>query len=290
VAYQLLKAHGTLLLDGAMGTELIARGLETGTECPEVWNLKRPEEVAAVHSLYVAAGAEALETNSFGASRTRLRRFGREAEVTSLCRAAVAVAKRAGSGLPLIGSIGPTGDAPDPTVERDYSETAAALAEEGVDAIHLETQLHPMELEMAVRGARQGAPGLPVWTSITVHVGASGLETPLGVPIGRMVAAMIKAEPDVVGLNCSLDGERMASAIGVLRSALSQPLVLQPQAKTAEKCALRRSSESPERFAKWAYELVKAGAAAIGGCCGVGPAGIASLALLLSAKPVEVEL
>jgi 5-methyltetrahydrofolate--homocysteine methyltransferase len=169
-------------------------------------------------------------------------------------------------------------------LEAAYAESAAALAEGGVDAIHLETMFHPAELAAAVRGARAGAPQLTVIASMTLMAGVSGLETPHGVPIARMLRAVESSEPDAVGVNCSVDAERMRPAVEALRQALPLPIVAQPQARISEKCATGRSSETPDAFARRALALVDAGAAVVGGCCGVGPEMIAALHQALEAR------
>jgi 5-methyltetrahydrofolate--homocysteine methyltransferase len=280
-----------LLLDGAMGTELIARGLRVRQDCPEAWNVERPDDVRAIHAAYAAAGAEAVQTNTFGCTRPRLARFGREAQLAELARAAVRLAREGAPGLAVIGSLGPSGEtvplagADVAWLEAAYAEAAAALA--GVDAIHLETMFHPAELAAAVRGVRAGAPGVPVIASMTLMAGVSGLETPHGVPLAKMLKAVEAGAPDAVGVNCSVDAERIRPAVEALRDALALPIWAKPQAKLNEKCAAPRSSETDELFARRAAALVDAGAAAIGGCCGIGPTGIAALRAALDARYAE---
>src|SRR5258706_14548983 len=98
------------LLDGAMGTELIARGLVVRRDCPEAWNLERPAEVAEIHRVYALAGAQGMQTNTFGATRPRLARFGREGQVREICMAAASLAREAAPGGRIIGSLGPSGE------------------------------------------------------------------------------------------------------------------------------------------------------------------------------------
>jgi methionine synthase I (cobalamin-dependent) len=266
-----------LLLDGAVGTELIARGLRVREESPEAWNLDHADHVRAIHAAYVAAGAEVVQTNTFGATRPRLERFGLGSRQREIVEAAVTLAKSAG--VPVWGSLGPTGltlplTGGDLTpIEAAYAEAAALLVEFGVEAVHLETQFHAGELEAAIRGARSA--GKPVIASMTLMPGISGLETPHGVPIKKMLRAVEGA--DAVGVNCSVEAERMRQAVERLHQDLTLPIVAKPQAKLSDKCATGRSSETPEAFARHAVSLVKAGASAVGGCCGVGPAGIAAL-------------
>lgn len=279
-----------VLLDGAMGTELIARGMRLRAECPEAWNLERPDDVRAVHAAYAAGGAEAVQTNTFGALRPRLRRFERDAAIRDIIVTAVRLAREGAPGLPIIGSLGPSGETlplsgrPDLAwLEEAYAEAAGLLAGEGVSLIHLETMFHPLELEVALRGARAGAGALPIVASMTLMPGVTGLETPHGVPITKMIRAVEAGGADAVGVNCTVEAERMLPAVQALREALALPVWAKPQAKVSQKCATGRSSESPEAFARHAVELVRAGASAIGGCCGIGPERLAALRHALDA-------
>ena len=265
-----------------MGTELIARGLRVRQDCPEAWNLDRPDDVRAVHASYAQAGAELVQTNTFGASRPRLARFGQESRQKALIAAAVRLAREGAPGLPVVASLGPTGEtlaldgsAELAKLEDAFAEAAGLMAEAGADAIHVETQFHPGELGAAVRGARKS--GLPLDASMTLMPGASGLETPHGVPASRMIRALVEDSPDAVGVNCAIEGERMRAAVELLREAFALPIWARPQAKMSPKCVVPKSEETPENFARWALALVDAGASAVGGCCGTNPQGIAAL-------------
>jgi 5-methyltetrahydrofolate--homocysteine methyltransferase len=280
-----------LLLDGAIGTELIGRGLKVRAESPEAWNLSRPDDVRAIHAAYAEAGAEIVQTNTFGATRPRLARFGLEARQRELIFAAVALARQAAPRAHVIASLGPTGETlplggtPDVSrLQADYAEAARLLAEAGVEAIHLETQFHPAELQAAILGVREGAPKLPVVASMALMPGITGLETPHGVPLSRMLKAIDAAGPDAVGVNCAIEAERMLAAVKALAAATSLPVWAKPQAKLSDKCATGRSKETPDSFARHALTLVDAGAAAIGGCCGTTPASIAALHAALAAS------
>ena len=284
-----------------MGTELIERGLDIRADIAERWVLERAEAVFAVHQAYVAAGAQALQTCTFGALRTRLAPHGLQFHVNELCHTALALARAAAEGRPVIASLGPTGivvragaTGLGAQIEAEVAEAAAALAT--ADVIHLETQLSPDELVASAAGVRSGAPGVPLWISVTLMTGASGLETPHGVPLERMLKALGKARPDAVGVNCSLDADRIRDAVERLVDANLGPVVARPQAHVSEKCATGRGSEAPARFAERAARLFDLGAAAVGGCCGTSPASIAALAAVLSGHarephgPVQKEL
>jgi 5-methyltetrahydrofolate--homocysteine methyltransferase len=284
-----------LLLDGAIGTELIARGLRVRAESPESWNLSRPDDIRAVHAAYAEAGAEAVQTNTFGATRPRLARFGLADQLHDICEAAVQLAREAAPRAIVIGSLGPTGETIPLGGDSDlgwlraaFAEPAAVLAAAGVDAIHLETQFHPAELQAAIAGVRAGAPSLPLIASMALMPGASGLETPHGVPMASMVRALKANLPDAVGANCAIEAERMLQVVLELRERLDLPVWAKPQAKISDKCATGRSKETPETFARHAVALVEAGASAVGGCCGTTPATIAALRAALHRQPAQV--
>ncbi|HEY2748747.1 MAG TPA: homocysteine S-methyltransferase family protein [Polyangia bacterium] len=284
-----------LLLDGAIGTELGARGLRFREEAPESWNLTRPDEVRAVHAAYAAAGSEAVQTNTFGLTAPRLGRFGLAGRQREIADAAVRLARLGAPNAAIIGSLGPTGEtialggrADIAPLREAFAAAAAALAAAGVDAIHLETQFHPAELQAAIEGARAGAPNLPLIASMALMPGATGLETPHGVPIGMMMRALEACLPDAVGANCAVEAERMLQAVTLLREKLDLPVWAKPQAKLSDKCATGRSSETPEKFARHARALADAGAAAIGGCCGTTAASIAALRAALDHEPAKV--
>jgi methionine synthase I (cobalamin-dependent) len=278
-----------LLLDGAMGTQLIARGMRVREECPEAWNLDRPDDVRAVHAGYIDAGVDAIQTNTFGATRPRLKRFGQEQRLRDLIRAGVSLARSSAAGRLVLGSLGPTGETLPLTDAGDlawltdaFAEATTELAGEGVDAIHLETFFHPVELEAAIRGVRS-ATSLPVIASMTLMPGASGLETPHGVPLAKMLKAVAAGQPDAVGVNCSIEGERMLAAVEQLRDATTLPVWAKPQAKLSQKCVGAKPQETPDQFARYAVTLARAGAAAVGGCCGTGPEELAALRHALDA-------
>jgi methionine synthase I (cobalamin-dependent) len=224
-------------------------------------------------------------TNTFGANRPRLRRFGLETRLGEVIRAAVRLAREGSPGCQVVGSLGPTGETlplggkPEEArfVEEAFAESASHLADAGVDALIIETMFHPLELGAALRGCRKGAPNAYLVAAITLMPGASGLETPHGVPVDKMIRALESCPPDAAGVNCSIEGERMLAAVEYLQERLALPLWAKPQGKIPPKCVTPRTTETPEVFARNAMRLVAAGVSAIGGCCGTGPAEIAAL-------------
>lgn len=247
-----------------MGTELIARGLIVADESADSWSLKRPTEVQAVHAAYVAAGSDVLLTNTFGLATPRV------ADKAVVAAASVELARAAG-GRRIWGSLGPGGS---PT---DVAHAAELLLKAGAEAICLETFFDPAELAGALDAAT--ALGAPVIASVTVSPGDAGLQTPTGTPLDRMVRVLHKAAvpPVAVGLNCSLDAERMGAAVSTLASLTELPILAKPQAKQTAKCLAPRNPETTSWFARHAIDLSRRGATAIGGCCGIGPMAIAAL-------------
>jgi methionine synthase I (cobalamin-dependent) len=269
-----LNLPAQMLLDGGMGTELIARGLRPGVDCPEAWNVDRPADVREVLAGYFAAGADAVQTNTFGATRVRLRAFRREREVRSYNLQGALLAREVRPpGKWVIGDMGPTGLVPPPEGRADlaeledaYAEQAMALAEGGVDFLHIETLYHPKEARAALRGARLGAPGLPVVASMTCRATATGYATPLGMTPETMLAAFIEEGADGVGVNCTLPPGDLLDLVRQLRARTTLPLFAKPTA-TPNGAARIRS----EDMATGAIALFAVGATAVGGCCGTTP-------------------
>ena len=191
-------AHSVVLLDGAMGTELIARGLELTVESPERWVLTRPEVVRAVHAEYAAAGAQVLQTNTFGGSRPRLVRHGLDGELARIHRDALALARAGGPGLPVYASLGPTGIDPyaagsAEAMRAAYEEQIAALVGPGgADGLHFETMLHPLEAVAGVRAARSVAPRVRVIVSSTYALGDHGFQMTLSRRVPGLIAARLR--------------------------------------------------------------------------------------------------
>lgn len=252
-----------------MGTELIARGLEVARESADSWNLKRPDDVRAVHAAYVAAGADVVLTNTFGLASPRVA----NTDKAEVALAGVALARAAGARR-IWGSLGPAGDP-----QADFGRAGDLLANAGVEAILLETFFDAAELARALDALL--VLGLPIIASVTVTVGDQGLQTPIGTPLHRMAKVFDKRRPDAVGVNCSLDAERMAAAIEALAALTDLPVLAKPQAKQSQRCLSPKDpaegSKTTSWFTRHALELVRRGATAVGGCCGIGPTFITAL-------------
>ena len=268
--------RGPVLCDGAMGTLLYAKGVFIN-RCYDELNVSQPEMVGAVHAEYAKAGAEVLETNTFGANHYRLLRHGFEARVEEINRAGVRLARAAaGKDVMVAGSVGPLGIRIEPLGKVAREEARAAfreqievLADEGVDLILLETFGSIDELHQAVPAAREAAPGVPLVAEVTIDDEGNALD---GTEPETFGVRLTDFGVDVVGCNCSIGPAAMLDTVERLRKATDLPLAAQPNA------GMPRSVEgrniylcSPEYMASYARKFVAAGVSLVGGYCGTTP-------------------
>ena len=268
-----------LLCDGAMGTALQQRGLKTG-ECPELWNVERSNEVAAIHRDYIQAGAEAVITNTFGGSPMKLDKFGLADQVYKLNRAAAELARdQACDDVYVFGDVGPTGEflqplgllAPDDLVEA-FASQIQGLVDGGVDAIIVETMSAIDEAQCGIKAAKAVAPQLPVIASMTYEGGQRGYRTVMGSDVRACAEALIDTGADVVGTNCGTDIDGIIEVVGEYRSVTDAPLIVEPNAGVPELVDGRTVFKyTPEQMAERVPELVEKGANIVGGCCGTTP-------------------
>jgi homocysteine S-methyltransferase len=272
----LITDHQVHVLDGAMGTMLYSRGVFVNV-CYDELTVKQPGLVQEVHELYVRAGAEILETNTFGANPVKLSGFGLEERTEELNRAAAELARRAARGRALVvGAVGPLGiriEPWGPTARTEavahFARQASGLVEGGVDGFILETFSDLEEIHAALEAARSVAPHLPVLAQMTV--GEDGA-TSYGTPVETIAARLIEWGADVVGLNCSVGPAPMLEAIERMAEVSTTPLSAQPNAGLPRAVGDRRIYlASPDYMAQYARRLSAAGVSFIGGCCGTTP-------------------
>jgi 5-methyltetrahydrofolate--homocysteine methyltransferase len=275
---KLLREKGVLIADGGWGTELVQRGLEPG-EVPESWNVDRREDVLAVASAYVRAGADIILTNTFGGTRMKLRKSGLEEKTESLNRLGAEISREAAGGRALVfASIGPTGELIRPLgavsaeeMFRDFAEQARALAAGGAEGFVIETMTDLAEAKAALRAVRENT-GLPAAVSLTFDRGKKGFATIMGIRPEKAAGELEEAGADIVGANCGAGIENMVELMGVLRRATALPLWCKPNAglpELAEGKTVYR--ETPEMMAAQIARLIDAGANIVGGCCGTTP-------------------
>jgi 5-methyltetrahydrofolate--homocysteine methyltransferase len=281
-------ARGEVLVsDGAMGTFLHARGLAAG-ECPESWCATHPDVVREIAQAYIAAGADIVETNSFGGSGYKLKLYGMGDRVREFNRAAAALAKEAmGTKGYVAASVGPTGhivedeggDAMPAQLYEAFREQVVALAEGGADAICIETMSSLREAVEAIKATRENT-SLPVICTFTFETGVKGFRTMMGLKPDRAAREAAAAGADVVGANC---GNGIANMIEIARqmraAAPGVPILIHANAGApVVEDGRTVFKETPEYMASRVRELIEAGANIIGGCCGTNPDHIAAMA------------
>ena len=279
-----------IIWDGAVGTELMKRGLSG--KVPELWNLERPDALTAIHLDYLNAGAEVVQTNTFGATTIKLGLAGITDKFEAANRGAVAAAraavKSAGRGF-VAGDLGPCGQmlAPSGPVSMDqaiavYTAQVKVLADAGVDLISIETMFDLNEAEAAVRGAKAAAPGLPIVASMTFKKTKRGFFTMMGNTPADCAARLLAAGAVMVGANCGLAMAEMIELTAEYRKATDKPLIAQANAGNPEVVGGQTVyKETAEGFAALGPALHAAGATAIGACCGSSPEFIKKLAAAL---------
>ena len=264
-----------LVFDGAMGTVIYGKGVFINT-CYDELNLTRPDLIREIHREYVQAGADVIETNTYGANRIKLRAHGLSEKVQAINAAAVALArKEAGDSVYVSASVGPCltstqmwSDDKADELRAAFEEQIGALAAAGVDLIQLETFVFLQELQLAARAAR--ASGIPVLACFSVR---SGEETALGAPV-RAYASALNSDPnvDLIGLNCGVGPAQVYDAAEKILPLLAKPLVCLPNAGMPRDVDGRTMYlSSPEYFTKYAKKLIELGARGVGGCCGTTP-------------------
>mgnify|MGYP000861905908 CR=1 FL=1 len=290
-AFKQRLAEGPLLLDGAMGTLLHGRGIPID-ECFDALNVSQPAIVADVHRDYIAAGADILETNSFGANRFKLAEHGLEEQVRAINSAAVTVARRAIAGsfrsVLLAGSVGPLGVHVAPLGRVSMAEAVEAFAEqiaalvdpddvEGVDLIVVETLSDLSEVEAAVRAARRVAPDVPLVAQISF---TRDDVTVLGDTPADVARRLAELDVDVAGVNCSSGPSQVLRLIQEMREAAPElRLSAMPNAGWPEHIQGGRVlyPATPAYFGDYAAAFLRAGVSLIGGCCGTHAAHIAAM-------------
>ena len=282
-----------LICDGALGTLLHTKGL-AARECPESWCISHPELVQGIAEAYIEAGADIVETNSFGGNPFKLRAYGFAERCGEFNRAAAALAKRAITGKGYVAaSVGPTGhileeeggDVTTAQLSAAFAEQAVALAAGGADAICIETMASIREAVQAIRAAKQNTQ-LPVICTFTFNPGAKGFRTMMGVKPDQAALAALDAGADVVGANCGNGIASMIEITGQMRAAAPRtPILIQANAGTPViEDGKTVFLETPEYMASRVAELLQAGANVIGGCCGTSPAHIRAMAAAVRAS------
>lgn len=280
-----------LLLDGAMGTQLFARGIEAGM-CNDYLNIESPDIILDIHRAYLEAGSDAILTNTFGANRYALGRHGLADEVGRINTAGADIARRAaGVDKYVLGDIGPSGEFLEPLgslkprdLKSAVCEQANALMAGGVDGFIIETMTALEEAAVVIESVKSVCGDLPVLSSMAFDRAGDDFRTMMGVDIESAVSKMLSLGVDVVGFNCGtvtldeyveLAGKYVSAAMALNRNTLvfAEPNAGKPELVDGNAVY----KVSPEDFAKAAEKIHKAGVTIIGGCCGTGPEHIAAV-------------
>ena len=285
---ELLASADPIVADGAMGSVLMANGLEFG-DPPELWNLEHPEIIRRVQRGYAEAGAQVLLTNTFGGNRLRLELHGREDRVDQLNRTAAVLARveadAADHPVLVAGDIGPSGQIMTaiggtltPEIARDvFAEQARGLAAAGVDVMWVETMSDVSEAVGAVQGAKDAAPDVPVIATMSFDTRG---HTMMGVTPERAAEALLQAGASAVGGNCGNGPEELIPVIERMRAAFPDAvLVAKGNVGMPQLVGMAVEYETtPEIMAGFARRFRDAGANVIGACCGSTPPHLRAMA------------
>lgn len=300
--------QGTFLLDGAMGTQLIARGIEPG-RCNDYLNIEQPDTIFEIHQSYFQAGSDAVLTNTFGANKFALARHGFANKVKEINTAAAKIARRAaGEQKPVLskvegyvlGDIGPSGGFLEPLgdlkpaeLKEAFAQQAQALLAGGIDGLIIETMTALDEITIAIEAAKSICGDLPVFASMAFDKVADGFRTMMGVDVESAITKIVSLGVDAVGFNCgtlSLDEYvELAKKFVSTKETLVKTRAPSPKRRAtifAEPNAGKPQlvdgkavyKVTPEDFAAALEKIHLLGVNILGGCCGTGPEHIEAVA------------
>ena len=274
-----------LVSDGAWGTFLHKKGLKPG-ECPELWNVERSGDIFDIARSYVVAGADMIETNSFGGNCFKLANYGLEDRVYELNKSAAEISKRAaGSEIFVLGSVGPTGkmliteEVTTAELYEAFKEQSIALEAGGADAIVIETMTDLEEARIAVKAASENTSCEVICTMTFDKDPGTGFHTMMGVSPEEMTRTLVEAGASIIGANC---GNGIADMIDIVKDIrefnTDIPVLIHANAgMPVYSNGETTFPESPELMAGRVKEIIEAGTNIIGGCCGTTPEHIAEI-------------
>ena len=290
--FALLASKPFVIGDGAMGTMLQRAGLTSGG-APELWNVERPDVVRSIYQGYVDAGAEIIETNTFGGNRYRLKLHNLQERVAELNRAGAALAREvAGETVLVAGSIGPTGELFRPMGNLSYEEAVAAFAEQaaalvegGVDLFVIETMSDLEEVKAAVEGCRRVSE-LPIATTMTFD---TNYHTMMGVAPAQAVRTLAALGVRIIGANCGNGPDEIRRVMAEMAAVRPEGVYLMAQSNAGlPKWVDGRThyDATPEVMAAYALDMAGMGINYIGACCGSTPDHIRAMRQALLTQPI----
>ena len=280
-----------LVSDGAWGTFLQNNGLQPG-ECPESWNILKPDVVYRIGKSYIDAGSDMIETNSFGGNYFKLKMFGLEDNVYEYNKAAAQLSRKAAGEKNVLGSVGPTGklimmgDVTEEELYDAFKNQVVALDEGGADCIVVETMTALEEAMAAIKAARENTTCEVICTMTFERGAGDEFNTMMGVTPADMVNMVIDAGADIIGANCGNGSEGMISIVNKIRAVNKDiPVLIHANAgMPVYKDGETFFPESPDDMALYVQRLINAGANIIGGCCGTTPEHIKKIADIVKAR------
>ncbi|HHE39187.1 MAG TPA: 5-methyltetrahydrofolate--homocysteine methyltransferase [Candidatus Cloacimonetes bacterium] len=268
-----------LVGDGAMGTMLFQKGLKQG-DAPETVCLNNPEVLEEIAKIYLDAGADIIETNTFGGSPLKLSDYNLQDKTGEINRIAVErVRKAVGEEAYISGSVGPSGkmlkpfgDADPEDIYQSFRRQIKVLIESGIDIICIETMIDLNEAILAIKAVKSISQKIPIITTMTFNETPRGFFTIMGNDIETVSEKLEENRADIIGSNCGNGIENMIKIAHEFKKYTKLPIIIQSNAGLPE---LKKGkifySETPEFFAEKTMELIAAGVSIIGGCCGTTP-------------------
>lgn len=273
-----VKSGKVLVSDGAWGTFLYKKGLQPG-ECPELWCINRFDDVSSIAKSYIDAGADMVESNSFGGNCFKLKNYKLDSRVAEINEAAARASRNAAGDKWVIASIGPTGkllvieEVTEDELYEAFKVQAVALEKGGADALCIETMSDIEEAVLAIKAAKENTKCEIICTFTFEKTVRNEFRTMMGVSPVAAVKAAIEAGADIVGANCGNGMECMIEIVKEIREFTSDtPILVHANAGLPEnRNGVDFFPESPEDMSKFVEAIIDAGANIIGGCCGTTP-------------------
>lgn len=286
-----------LVSDGAWGTYLFKKGLKSG-DCPELWNLDHPDSVMEIASSYIDAGADIIETNSFGASRFKLSQYNLADKTGLINQRSAEISRQAAKDKIVMASIGPTGkflmmdDVSESDLYESFKEQAVAFEIGGADAVCIETFYALDEAEQAIKAVKDNT-DLEVICTFSFDKNQDGTyRTLMGISPQQMTESLIICGADIIGANCGVGFEAMISITKNIREVSDKiPILVQANAGLPEiKDEELIYSETPDVIKNIVPQIIDAGANIIGGCCGTTPEHIKVIRAIVSEYNNKINL